>query len=78
MCCGGFFEAPPYGGTGNTKFGFTIPERVRIDDVFFKDWHGHVRAFNESSVAVDLDEPPPGHLKNGQWFNPEKLQKTPA
>ncbi len=76
MC--GSFMPPPSAKQGESKFGFTASQRVKvIKDTHFQDWHGHVRAFRDVIVAVDLDEPPPGHQKNGQWFLPENLRKAP-
>ncbi|NMB47945.1 hypothetical protein GYA13_00680 [Candidatus Kuenenbacteria bacterium] len=67
---------PKRGQAGETKFGFTVDQRVMViekGDCFY-GWHGHVRTFDNTLVAVDLDEPPPGCESNGQWFRPNKLQ----
>lgn len=79
MRCGpGNSDPPLRGKEGQSKFGLTIGERVVIiKDTFFKDWHGHVLAFEGSLVAIDLDEPPPGHSSNGQWFDPKKVRPDP-
>ncbi|MCL5666476.1 MAG: hypothetical protein M1383_01770 [Patescibacteria group bacterium] len=69
---------PDRGKDGESKFGFTVGQRVQVtEDQHFKDWHGHVRTFDGSLIAVDLDEPPAGHQQNGQWFRPDKLRKAP-
>ena len=75
MCVSNGMNIPPLRGeTGESGFGLAIGGRVRIvDDRHFTGWHGHVRAFSEVLVAVDLDEPPPGRSPNGQWFRPEKV-----
>jgi len=79
MCCGMVFTPPRRGQCGEQKLGFTIGERVLIiDHKHFGGWHGHVRCFDDDIIAVDLDEPPPGHQQNGQWFRPENLSKAPA
>ena len=64
---------PARGQKGESKFGFTIGQRVRVAGKDFNNWVGHVRAFNGTSVAVDLDEPPKGEQPNGQWFLPSHL-----
>jgi hypothetical protein len=57
------------------KFGFAVGQRVRVKrQGFFWGWGGHVRAFGDQMVAVDLDEPPNGERPSGQWFLPESLE----
>ena len=69
---------PPQAPTGESKFGFTVGDRVEVtEDQHFKGYHGHVRTFDGKLVAVDLDEPPAGKSPNGQWFRPDKLRKAP-
>lgn len=81
MACalpGGIINPPPYGQLGETKFGFSVYERVKvIGKGGFQGWHGHVRTFERKLVAVDLDEPPAGFQPNGQWFLPQDLVKAP-
>lgn len=73
-----YFEGPPPGMGGEERHGFTLKQRVKvIRGTSFMDWYGHVRAFGDKSVAVDLDEPPEGHHPNGQWFRPEDLEAAP-
>lgn len=73
MC--GPCKPPAHSKLGETKFGFTIGERVRvIESLIFKGWHGHVRSFEDQFIVVNLDEPLPGHC---QWFRPSDLQKAP-
>jgi len=69
---------PSRGREGEPKFGLTIGERVLVLEGSFKDWYGHVLAFGKESVAVELDEPPPGDSPNGQYFHPDKIQSAPA
>lgn len=78
--CGlGLSFAPPRGLEGEQKFGLTIGERVEVvaDEFGFNGWHGHILAFEGSLVAINLDEPPPGHSSNGQWFDPKKVRSDP-
>lgn len=73
--CVGVFSPPPRGKLGEEKFGFTGGQRVKVKQPgCFSGWHGHVRSFDDQLVAVDLDEPPEGHTRNGQWFRPEELE----
>jgi len=75
---GGVIVAPPRDQTDETKWGFTVGDRVEVmSDSYFQGWFGHVRSFDSNSIAVDLDEPPEDHSPNGQWFNPDKLRKAP-
>jgi len=78
MACGPG-SRPRKGKEGETKFGFVIDQRVRIADKkdWFHGWVGHVLAFDENTVAVDLDEPPKGSAPNGQWFRPGALESAP-
>ena len=61
---------------GTTKFGFTVGEVVEVTKKSrdFVGWKGHVIAFDDMLVAVELDQPPPGHKPNGQWFHPADLK----
>lgn len=78
MRCALSEDPPPRGRCGETKFGFTIGERVEVtDDPNFQGWFGHIRCFNTLRIGVDLDEPPLTLSNNGQWFEPERLTKAP-
>jgi len=71
-------RVPTRGKHGEAKHGFTIGERVEVTaEGSFRGWHGHVQAFDDKLVAVDLDEPPEGHSPNGQWFLPNGLLSKP-
>ena len=79
MSCGPGIP-PSKGEKGSQKFGFTIGERVEVvvgGTCFFRGWFGHVLNFGDTSVAVDLDEPPVGQTQNGQWFLPKHLRPAP-
>ena len=73
MCVpNGMIRGPQRGQEGESKFGFTIGQRVEVTQGrHFQGWRGHVRAFASTSVAVELDEPPAGQLGNGQFFRPD-------
>lgn len=76
MCCGAD-SGPERGKEGETKFGFVIGDEVEvIKDKDFTGWGGHVRAFKQYTVAVNLDKPPEGERSNGQWFFPDELKKV--
>lgn len=76
MC--GPCNPPPRGKPGETQFGLTVGDRVKVtENDCFLGWHGHVRGFDRNRVAVDLDEPPSGFGANGNFFLPENLEKEP-
>ena len=71
--CGGVVVGPRQGKPGESKFGLTVGDRVRVrEDHFFKGWEGRVRCFDEATVGVDLDKPE----SNGQFFLPAQLEKV--
>lgn len=76
-CCGGGMIVPPLKGrNGESRFGFAIGDHVEVvNDTHFRGWRGHVRAFSDTLLAVDLDEPPQGCKPNGQFFGPKSLRK---
>lgn len=47
--------------------GFNTGTHVEVmkGDIFFSGWRGHILSVTEDdSLAIDLDEPPPGHQRN--------------
>ena len=80
MCMGGVFQGPGTAKAGSSCHGFTVDDRVEVVDDStngFKGWIGKVINFDSKLVAVDLNEPPKGCSRNGQWFLPLELELRP-
>lgn len=81
MCVSGGINVP-----GPMSFkdqsGFRVGQRVEITQTdFFQGWYGSILGFGvgdkKGRVAINLNEPPPGHQKNGQWFDLNQIKDAP-